>query len=106
LGEIALSNNPLTHYRAWFIVSHEMTSKVKLAKLMKNAILFGMGMAMDLSGNAVFAPQTVPPAADMMGRDFKKVGDYLKFAMQAESPTIEKELAARNEQQLKLQLKV
>jgi hypothetical protein len=77
-----------------------MKTRSNIAQLMKNAILFGMGMAIDLSGNAAFIGPPLPPQVEMIGHDFKKVGDYLQSAIQVEAPRIEKEIAVRKAQQL------
>ena len=82
-----------------------MKTKSNIVQLMKNAIFFGMGMAIDLSGNAAFIGPPLPPQIEMIGHDFRKVGGYLQSAMQAEAPRIEREIAIRQAQQLDLSLK-
>jgi hypothetical protein len=77
---------------------------MKMAKLIKNTMLLGMGMAVDLSGNAAFIGPPLPPQIEMIGCDFKKVGEYLHSAIQIESPLIQREVALRKEQQLQLKV--
>jgi len=72
---------------------------------MKNAILFGMGLAVDLSGDAAFIGPPLPPQIEMIGHDFKQVGGYLQTAIKSEGPRIEREIAIRKEQQLNFKLK-
>jgi hypothetical protein len=71
---------------------------------MKRAITIGMGLAIDLSGNAVFFGPPLPPDLQLIGQDFRQVGDYLQTAIQTEGPKIEAEIAQQNARQLRLQL--
>ena len=71
-------------------------------KLMANFTTFltGMGMVLDISGTSL--PPQPPKASELasIGEDFKKVGAYLSFAVEAEK----KLLQEREATQLRLKL--
>jgi len=52
----------------------------------------------------MFACAPAQPSIEMIGHDFRKVGDLLESAMQVESPKIESEIARQKAQQLDLPL--
>lgn len=65
-----------------------------------NTLLTGMGMVLDVSGTSLPPHPPKPSELASIGEDFKKVGAYLSFAVDAEK----KLLQEREATQLKLKL--
>ena len=71
--------------------------------MFKEALLFGIGMAVDISGMSYIHSQPASrPEPECIASDWREVGKLIQFSIQSERPKIEAEAA----KQLDLQLSV
>jgi hypothetical protein len=70
------------------------------ATMIKEALICGIGMVVDLSGSHYLHSQDSPVLHDGIHADWKQVGNLLQYSINSERPKIEAEVA----KQLQLKL--
>jgi hypothetical protein len=61
--------------------------KTILLRTMKQAILCGIGMAVDMSGTSAPQGQPLPPEIESIGQDFREVGNCIEAGILEEKHT-------------------
>lgn len=68
------------------------------------AFLQGMAMSYDLAGSRLWQAMPAASEIDLIGEDFRAVGDDIRLALASEGPNLQVEVKEREAQQLKLAL--